>query len=162
MTLPGVGRKNRQCSFKYRLRSFHHCCRYAHFSRGQSHGNCKGKKCFRSGIKTQPIYSKEYLHDAHHWLILHGRYICTARKPKCLFARYRICANIPRKHYEHSGLLSSNIQRSLAKIIAPRFLSPDLEKQLIEVILQHPEYHRELEKPDFSSDFRQMKIPICI
>ena len=26
---------------------------------------------------------KDYLRDAHHWLILHGRYICTARKPKC-------------------------------------------------------------------------------
>lgn len=25
----------------------------------------------------------EYLQHAHHWLILHGRYICTARKPKC-------------------------------------------------------------------------------
>jgi endonuclease III len=24
-----------------------------------------------------------YLHDAHHWLILHGRYTCVARKPKC-------------------------------------------------------------------------------
>ena len=30
------------------------------------------------------VIPKEYLHDAHHWLILHGRYICTARKPKCL------------------------------------------------------------------------------
>jgi endonuclease-3 len=26
---------------------------------------------------------KEYLRDAHHWLILHGRYVCTARKPRC-------------------------------------------------------------------------------
>ena len=26
---------------------------------------------------------KAYLHDAHHWLILHGRYVCTARKPRC-------------------------------------------------------------------------------
>lgn len=26
---------------------------------------------------------KEFLHDAHHWLILHGRYVCVARKPKC-------------------------------------------------------------------------------
>ena len=26
---------------------------------------------------------KEFLHDAHHWLILHGRYICIARKPRC-------------------------------------------------------------------------------
>src|SRR5436305_1218176 len=25
----------------------------------------------------------EFLHDAHHWLILHGRYVCTARKPDC-------------------------------------------------------------------------------
>jgi endonuclease-3 len=30
--------------------------------------------------KTVP---DEYLQHAHHWLILHGRYICTARKPKC-------------------------------------------------------------------------------
>jgi endonuclease-3 len=29
------------------------------------------------------VVPKEYLKDAHHWLILHGRYICTARKPKC-------------------------------------------------------------------------------
>jgi len=26
---------------------------------------------------------KAYLQDAHHWLILHGRYVCTARQPKC-------------------------------------------------------------------------------
>ena len=25
----------------------------------------------------------EFLHDAHHWLILHGRYVCKARKPDC-------------------------------------------------------------------------------
>ncbi|WP_347248014.1 endonuclease III [Zoogloea sp.] len=26
---------------------------------------------------------KEYMRDAHHWLILHGRYVCVARKPRC-------------------------------------------------------------------------------
>lgn len=26
---------------------------------------------------------REFLHDAHHWLILHGRYVCKARKPDC-------------------------------------------------------------------------------
>ena len=26
---------------------------------------------------------REYLRDAHHWLILHGRYVCVARRPKC-------------------------------------------------------------------------------
>jgi endonuclease III len=29
------------------------------------------------------VVPPEYLHDAHHWLILHGRYVCVARKPKC-------------------------------------------------------------------------------
>jgi endonuclease III len=31
-------------------------------------------------IKNLPA---QYVHIAHHWLILHGRYICTARKPRC-------------------------------------------------------------------------------
>jgi len=31
-------------------------------------------------IKNIP---EQYVHVAHHWLILHGRYICTARKPRC-------------------------------------------------------------------------------
>ena len=26
---------------------------------------------------------KELVHKAHHWLILHGRYVCVARSPKC-------------------------------------------------------------------------------
>lgn len=29
------------------------------------------------------LIPKELVHIAHHWLILHGRYICTARQPKC-------------------------------------------------------------------------------
>ena len=34
----------------------------------------------RKLVKTVP---REYLRDAHHLLILHGRYVCVARKPKC-------------------------------------------------------------------------------
>ncbi|MAK89838.1 MAG: endonuclease III [Oceanospirillaceae bacterium] len=29
------------------------------------------------------VVPKEFQQDAHHWLILHGRYVCVARKPKC-------------------------------------------------------------------------------
>jgi len=29
------------------------------------------------------VIPKEFMQHAHHWLVLHGRYICTARKPKC-------------------------------------------------------------------------------
>jgi endonuclease III len=35
---------------------------------------------------------KEYVHKAHHWLILHGRYTCVARKPKCdLCSLTKVC-----------------------------------------------------------------------
>ncbi|MGO4302666.1 MULTISPECIES: endonuclease III [unclassified Cupriavidus] len=33
--------------------------------------------------KLLKVVPKEFLHDAHHWLILHGRYVCKARKPEC-------------------------------------------------------------------------------
>ena len=33
--------------------------------------------------KLMRLVPKEYLLDAHHWLILHGRYVCLARKPRC-------------------------------------------------------------------------------
>ena len=33
--------------------------------------------------KLVKVVPKEFAHDAHHWLILHGRYTCTARNPKC-------------------------------------------------------------------------------
>jgi len=33
--------------------------------------------------KLIKVVPEEYAHNAHHWLILHGRYVCVARKPKC-------------------------------------------------------------------------------
>ena len=33
--------------------------------------------------KLVKFVPKDYLLDAHHWLILHGRYVCKARKPQC-------------------------------------------------------------------------------
>ncbi|HEV2613911.1 MAG TPA: endonuclease III [Gammaproteobacteria bacterium] len=33
--------------------------------------------------KLNKAVPKEYLQNAHHWLVLHGRYVCTARQPKC-------------------------------------------------------------------------------
>lgn len=46
-------------------------------------GLTKGKNPLeieRGLLKTIP---KAFIQDAHHWLILHGRYVCTARKPHC-------------------------------------------------------------------------------
>ena len=42
-----------------------------------------GKNVLEVEHKLLKLIPKEFLLDAHHWLILHGRYICQARKPKC-------------------------------------------------------------------------------
>lgn len=42
-----------------------------------------GKNVNEVEQKLMRFIPKEFLIDAHHWLILHGRYICVARKPKC-------------------------------------------------------------------------------
>ena len=33
--------------------------------------------------KLMKVVPREYLQHAHHWLILHGRYVCKARRPEC-------------------------------------------------------------------------------
>lgn len=42
-----------------------------------------GKTPLEVEKKLLKFVPKDYLHDAHHWLILHGRYTCVARNPKC-------------------------------------------------------------------------------
>jgi endonuclease-3 len=42
-----------------------------------------GKNVLDVEKKLLKVTPKEFLVDAHHWMILHGRYVCTARKPKC-------------------------------------------------------------------------------
>lgn len=42
-----------------------------------------GKNPLAVELKLLKVIPNEFLHDAHHWLILHGRYTCLARKPRC-------------------------------------------------------------------------------
>jgi endonuclease III len=42
-----------------------------------------GKTPLEVELGLLKVMPEKYLHHAHHWLILHGRYICQARKPKC-------------------------------------------------------------------------------
>lgn len=42
-----------------------------------------GKTVLAVEKKLLKVIPEQYMIDAHHWLILHGRYTCTARKPKC-------------------------------------------------------------------------------
>jgi len=42
-----------------------------------------GKTVLEVERRLERLIPKPFLKDAHHWLILHGRYVCVARKPKC-------------------------------------------------------------------------------
>ena len=42
-----------------------------------------GKNVLQVEKKLLKVIPDEFIVDAHHWLILHGRYICTARNPRC-------------------------------------------------------------------------------
>ena len=43
------------------------------------------------------VIPPDYLHDAHHWLILHGRYVCKARVPDCPHCAIRDICRYPDK-----------------------------------------------------------------
>jgi len=46
-------------------------------------GLAKGKTPLAVERQLERVVPPEYRRHAHHWLILHGRYVCTARKPRC-------------------------------------------------------------------------------
>lgn len=46
-------------------------------------GLAKGKTVRAVEDKLMKVVPKAFMQDAHHWLILHGRYVCVARKPHC-------------------------------------------------------------------------------
>lgn len=46
-------------------------------------GLAPGKNVLEVERRLLKVVPREFRQDAHHWLILHGRYICTARAPKC-------------------------------------------------------------------------------
>ena len=46
-------------------------------------GLAPGKNVLEVELKLLKVVPEEFRQDAHHWLILHGRYVCKARKPEC-------------------------------------------------------------------------------
>ncbi|MCJ8311660.1 MAG: endonuclease III [Pseudomonadales bacterium] len=81
--LPGVGRKTANVVlntyFKHPVMAVD-----THIFRVSNRTKiAKGKDVREVEDKLIKFIPKEFLLDAHHWLILHGRYTCVARKPKC-------------------------------------------------------------------------------
>ena len=81
--LPGVGRKTANV---VRNTAFGHATIAVdtHIFRVANRTNiAPGKTVLEVEKKLLKFVPEEFRHDAHHWLILHGRYTCIARKPRC-------------------------------------------------------------------------------
>jgi endonuclease-3 len=81
--LPGVGRKTANVVLNT---AFGHPTMAVDthiFRLGNRTGLAVGKNVLEVEHRLVKVIPKEFMVDAHHWLILHGRYCCIARKPKC-------------------------------------------------------------------------------
>lgn len=82
--LPGVGRKTANVILNTAFGQPTIAVDTHLFRLANRTGLAKGKTPLEVEKKLMKYVPKEYMQDAHHLLILHGRYVCIARKPKCL------------------------------------------------------------------------------
>jgi endonuclease-3 len=83
VTLPGVGRKTANVVLntafgQNTIGIDTHAFRVANRT-----GLAPGKNPLEVELKLEKIVPERYKHNCHHWLILHGRYVCKAKKPEC-------------------------------------------------------------------------------
>ena len=81
--LPGVGRKTANVVLNIAFGEPTIAVDTHLFRLGNRTGLAPGKTPEKVEEKLLRVVPKEYLRHAHHWLILHGRYVCKARKPAC-------------------------------------------------------------------------------
>ncbi|MDO9639634.1 MAG: endonuclease III [Pseudotabrizicola sp.] len=82
-SLPGVGRKTANVVLNMWFHQPAQAVDTHIFRVGNRSGICPGRDVDVVERAIEDNVPAEFQHHAHHWLILHGRYICTARKPKC-------------------------------------------------------------------------------
>ena len=82
-TLPGVGRKTANVVLNVAFGQPTIAVDTHIFRVGNRTGLAKGKTPLAVELKLEKITPAPFLSHAHHWLILHGRYICKARTPEC-------------------------------------------------------------------------------
>jgi endonuclease-3 len=81
--LPGVGRKTANVVLNTAFGQAAIAVDTHIFRVANRTGLARGKNVLEVELKLEKVVPPEYLQDAHHWLILHGRYVCVARTPKC-------------------------------------------------------------------------------
>lgn len=82
-TLPGVGRKTANVVLNTAFGQPAMAVDTHIFRVSNRTGIAPGKNVLEVEKRLMRLVPKEFLMDAHHWLILHGRYTCVARKPRC-------------------------------------------------------------------------------
>ena len=83
MSLPGVGRKTANVVMNEAFGEATFAVDTHVFRLGNRTGLAPGKTVLDVEKKLEKRVPEPYRLHAHHWLILHGRYVCVARKPKC-------------------------------------------------------------------------------
>lgn len=96
--LPGVGRKTANVVLNTLFHQPTMAVDTHIFRLANRLGIAKGKDVLAVERGLLAVIPDEFMLDAHHWLILHGRYICKARKPEC-----ERCAITQYCDYFHSG-----------------------------------------------------------
>jgi endonuclease-3 len=81
--LPGVGRKTANVVLNVAFGELTMAVDTHLFRLGNRTGLAVGKTPLEVELKLLKRIPQPYMRDAHHWLILHGRYVCQARKPRC-------------------------------------------------------------------------------
>ena len=81
--LPGVGRKTANVVLNTAFNQPAMAVDTHIFRVSNRTGIAPGKDVVEVEKRLLRLVPKEFLMDAHHWLILHGRYVCKARKPQC-------------------------------------------------------------------------------
>jgi len=95
--LPGVGRKTANVVLNTAFGQPTMAVDTHIFRVGNRTGLAKGTTPLQVELKLLKRVPKPYLQNAHHWLILHGRYVCTARQPKCWDCAVASCCSFKPK-----------------------------------------------------------------
>jgi endonuclease III len=82
-SLPGVGRKTANVLLNTAFGQPTIAVDTHIFRVANRTGIAPGKNVTEVEMRLLKFVPEEFLHDAHHWLILHGRYVCKARRPDC-------------------------------------------------------------------------------
>jgi endonuclease-3 len=95
-SLPGVGRKTANVVLNVAFGEPTLAVDTHVFRVGNRTGLAPGKTPLAVELGLLRRVPAAYLVEAHHWLILHGRYVCTARSPQCAACSVRACCDMGR------------------------------------------------------------------